>query len=621
MADLLTVGVSNAVAALLLAVVAALAGRIFRRPALTHCLWLLVFLKLVTPPMIRVPLTVPQSFAEVPAPQPPEQTAAKLDEIESILALEQPQLDDEFESKQPVADTIATASSPVIDWTLVALAVWLSGSIIWWTLAGIRLCRFGRLLRLADPAPSVVQQRVDFLGGRLGLRRLPETRFVHGAVSPLLWSLGGAPLLLLPDMLWQKLSDEQRDTLLVHELAHLRRGDHWVRVLELVVLGLYWWHPVVWWARREIREAEEQCCDAWVVWTLPDAAVTYAATLVETLAFLSKARLPLPLAASGIGAVSLVRRRLTMILRDTPPRSLSRAGLLAVLGLGALLLPFLPTFGQTATPLLDDPPAPKTPTTDQPQGTAPKPHGFVSSFVRDYGMEPPAAPRHSAPLAEEIETARDQVDLAKAQMMIRQAQVAAAEVALKQALARHDRMVKLYKQGAVDVTTMTEAEQGVESLKMQLNVQRAELQEPEIRLRQAQRRLATLRKQVPEMPASNGSTASPRPTPAANSTAEDQVRKLTNLLEQQQAKERRVSEFLQQAISGRSADSYPRPTADPTIRRPQPNPTPRADEADAERLQSLEKRLDAVLSQVQALRDELQRMHSADGRQANPARR
>ena len=67
--------------------------------------------------------------------------------------------------------------------------------------------------------------------------------------------------------------------LLLHELAHLKRRDHWVRWLELVVAGLYWWHPVVWWARRALREAEEQCCDAWVVWAMPDRSRTYASCL------------------------------------------------------------------------------------------------------------------------------------------------------------------------------------------------------------------------------------------------------------------------------------------------------------------------------------------------------
>src|SRR2546423_6612743 len=54
MNDLLHVALSNAVAATALAVVAAVTGRLCRRPALTHGLWLLVLLKLVTPPLLTV---------------------------------------------------------------------------------------------------------------------------------------------------------------------------------------------------------------------------------------------------------------------------------------------------------------------------------------------------------------------------------------------------------------------------------------------------------------------------------------------------------------------------------------------------------------------------------------
>ena len=91
----------------------------------------------------------------------------------------------------------------------------------------------------------------------------------------------------------------QRATLLAHELAHLRRRDHWVRCLELLVTGLYWWLPVVWMARHALREAEEQCCDAWVVWAFPDAARSYAETLLDTLDFLHRSHQTEPLLASG----------------------------------------------------------------------------------------------------------------------------------------------------------------------------------------------------------------------------------------------------------------------------------------------------------------------------------
>ena len=80
----------------------------------------------------------------------------------------------------------------------------------------------------------------------------------------MLWAIGGRPRLLVPSELWSATSLDERTSLLLHELAHLKRRDHWVRWLELIVGGLYWWHPAVWWGRRLLREAEEQCCDAWV---------------------------------------------------------------------------------------------------------------------------------------------------------------------------------------------------------------------------------------------------------------------------------------------------------------------------------------------------------------------
>src|SRR5262249_18755522 len=130
----------------------------------------------------------------------------------------------------------------------------------------------------------------------------------------------------------------------------LRRRDHWVRALEFVVMGLYWWHPVVWYARRELREAEEQCCDAWVVSTLPGAGRTYATALMDTLDFLSTARSAVPPLASGLGQVSDLKRRLTMIMRGTTPRALSWPGCLTVLALGAFFLPLLPALQAQDTP-------------------------------------------------------------------------------------------------------------------------------------------------------------------------------------------------------------------------------------------------------------------------------
>jgi beta-lactamase regulating signal transducer with metallopeptidase domain len=310
MDTLLHVGLSNAALATALALSAAIASRFCRRPALAHSLWLLVLLKLLTPPLWRVPLPWPAPVPEPTVAAPvlpviPGDGTAKVPELPPLLEAD---TGEPLESPSPVPPAIVP--QPVL-WKSVVLSVWLLGSLGWWTVAGLRLGRFRRLLRAVHPAPADVQEQARRLAGLLGLKHCPGVWFVPAAVSPMLLALGRSPCLLLPAGLWGRLSTEQRDTLLAHELAHVRRGDPWVRRLELVVLGLYWWHPVAWWARRALQEAEEQCCDAWVVWALPDAALDYAAALVETVAFLSRTGSALPVGASGTGPVPLLKRRLT----------------------------------------------------------------------------------------------------------------------------------------------------------------------------------------------------------------------------------------------------------------------------------------------------------------------
>ena len=139
-------------------------------------------------------------------------------------------------------------------------------------------------------------------GDDFGLARPPDDRAGAGPRAPLaLGGVRGSPRLILPEELWGRFDESQQDAVLAHELAHWKRRDHWVRRLEAIVLGLYWWYPGAWWARRQLERAEEECCDAWVVWALPSAANSYAEALVATAVFLSGLRQSLPLGASGAG--------------------------------------------------------------------------------------------------------------------------------------------------------------------------------------------------------------------------------------------------------------------------------------------------------------------------------
>ncbi len=353
METLFRAGVSNAVSATFLAmVVACLSRPLARRPAILHCLWLLVLLKLVTPPLYEVPIPWPassgpgerkESVVVPPVAESLPRAEMPIDElvVEWNLTTDLP----DNTQEEPQADASSTTWS-ASDWVRPLAAIWLGGTAMIFLVSFRRIQRFQGLLQATRPASQSEQVWVNAMAIRLGLRRSPVLEWVQAKLSPMIWSLGWRPRLIVPRDLWKSLDEPQRSTLIVHELAHLRRGDHRVRYFELLVTALFWWHPLVWWVRQSLRDAEEQCCDAWVVWAFPDAARSYAETLLETLDFLDKSKGPEPLLASGFGKVHHLRRRLTMILSESTPRRLGGWGMLGLFGLAAMMLPVNATWAQ-----------------------------------------------------------------------------------------------------------------------------------------------------------------------------------------------------------------------------------------------------------------------------------
>ncbi len=353
-------GLTNAVTATVLAIFVACAGRLLRRrPAVVHSLWLIVLLKLVTPPIYEIAIPWPERWGLVPPvainlvsgpttetmgepaflevdTQPSVATTLAEPEVVVTRPLDAPDSDGMI----PVGDAVH------IDWMKLAMFVWLSGAVVTLSVSLMRIIRFQKALTATERASDETQEWVDALAARLGIVRAPSVWWVDGRIPPLIWSLGVRPRMIIPRSLWKSLDDRQRTTLIVHELAHVQRGDHRVRIFELVVTALYWWHPVLWWARKALRDAEEQCADAWVVWACPDSAKSYAETLLETLDFLNRSDFAQPLFASGFGKVHHLRKRLTMIMTEKTPRSLGLWGTLGALGLGALLLPAQASWAQ-----------------------------------------------------------------------------------------------------------------------------------------------------------------------------------------------------------------------------------------------------------------------------------
>lgn len=370
---------TNAAAATVLAAGVTLLAFVCRRPALLHALWVLVLVRLLTPPIYHVavlPAVVSAAAAEAPTTGTGEPAA-------DLSAADDPPI-----SAEPPPDALAGAPARVapastaglerVSWQAVAVAVWAAGAGGLLLLTAWRVWSFGRLLRLGRAAPPELTARVRGLSAQLGLGRCPDVWLVPGPLAPFVWPVGGRARVVLPARLFESLDTSARDAVLTHELAHLIRRDHWIRWLELAAVTVFWWHPVAWFARQQLQRLEEECCDGWVVAALPGCVSAYARALVETVEFLADACPALPPVASGFGYVRSLKRRLRMILQRPTTYRLSWPACLAVTLVGLLVLTLTPQRVSA-----DDPEEPAEPAAAPAPPQPPEPPAPPSADRRD----------------------------------------------------------------------------------------------------------------------------------------------------------------------------------------------------------------------------------------------
>ncbi len=343
-----------------MALVAAAACRWLRlSPAARHLLWLVVLIKLLTPPVVCWPWTLPV-FGSSAVP-PPAAAGRVAPETRTIVIVDQEPIADRAPADQG-AESAASAgtpssSPPAVDpsaapsfsWNWLAPApawVWFAGGAFFALRNGMRIIHWRRRLACGLPASEWLTILVRELADSMNLQP-PRLVVLPGVASPMVWGFG-APRLIWPLGLEDRLSVEGRRAVLIHELAHLRRRDHWVGWLLLAAGCVWWWHPLLWWVRRRLTQEAELACDARVVGTAPDARRAYAEALLEVSQRLaSTAAVP---ALGAAGGRRDLERRLVMIMRAPATRRLSWAGMAGVGVLGLLALPAWTLGGDPTTP-------------------------------------------------------------------------------------------------------------------------------------------------------------------------------------------------------------------------------------------------------------------------------
>jgi beta-lactamase regulating signal transducer with metallopeptidase domain len=225
------------------------------------------------------------------------------------------------------------------------ILVWLSGVIFF----ALRLTGgwfYIRSLPIQGTRPlnEPWQEALHRLCGQLGMRR--TIRLLESTVVKAPMAIGWLrPAILLPVEALTGLTQGQVEAIIAHELAHIRRHDYIVNLLQVVIETFFFYHPAVWWVSRRIRHERENYCDDVAV-ALCGNVLTYARALMEMEQLrLDKQRLAV--AANGESLMSRIQRITRIQPQRTNRFAVSLGGVIVIITLASIivgariLIPFL----------------------------------------------------------------------------------------------------------------------------------------------------------------------------------------------------------------------------------------------------------------------------------------
>ncbi len=227
-----------------------------------------------------------------------------------------------------------------LSWQALAMLAWLTTVCVMMGLLVQRAFFVNSLIRQSRPADARLRSQLKRCAIRMKFRRRVDLRLSPNATSPSVCGLL-RPVILIPDNLTGDLNAGQTKAVFIHELAHIKRGDLWVNLIQALLQILYFYNPMLWVANSIIRKIREQAVDETVLVVMNDHAKDYPDTLLTVSKLVwSKPTLSLRL----IGVVEskhALAGRINHILSRPFPKStkLGMVGLAAILIAAAVLLP------------------------------------------------------------------------------------------------------------------------------------------------------------------------------------------------------------------------------------------------------------------------------------------
>jgi beta-lactamase regulating signal transducer with metallopeptidase domain len=324
------------------------------RAVVRYWLWMLVMVKLVLPTSLTLPTGVgywvkveePKVLMPVQETRRASSTAKQGEELEvpqqEIAAVSPIESTPEIvkNEEKTIVDEKLTEERSVVDWQGVVFVGWLIVAAGMALLVGQRYLFVRGLIRQATLAEGKIAEIFEECSKLMQISRKPVMKMSPTMVSPAACGLV-RPVVIMPEFLPAKLSEKEMRAVLLHELAHIQRGDLWVNCVQTLLQVAYFYNPLLWLANGVIRRIREQAVDETVLVTLSDEAEQYPETLLN-VAKLSLARPALSLRMVGVveSKSALAERIKHMINRPFPKSAkIGGLGLTGIVIIGALLLP------------------------------------------------------------------------------------------------------------------------------------------------------------------------------------------------------------------------------------------------------------------------------------------
>jgi len=254
-------------------------GRISAR--VLHIMWLLIFLRLLMPIQLQSPFNISNLLAER------MQMLTSYQDNQSLMELSSTYQDllktDRDSSASKMSDTPASKTLFNLQFFLRVIPfIWLIGCAGFILLSLVLTMRFRRRLKVSKKVlDSAILELAEQCCEKIHIkRRIPlymnsffKSPGILGVIRPAIY---------LPEDIRTQVNPDQLQHILLHELAHYKRGDLIFNLFSLLAATIHWFNPLVWLAVKEMRHDREVACDTFVMEILGEPnAIPYGITILD----------------------------------------------------------------------------------------------------------------------------------------------------------------------------------------------------------------------------------------------------------------------------------------------------------------------------------------------------